>query len=231
MTLFSRSAMILSVATSLFLTGCSQSSKKSSDESNVASRYLKNIKSLWSGKEDQHLVQDQSDFLGPQDEEYIPLQEEDLHIGFADNAIPQPKMTPGETGSRVPGIDQFIEPVSAEYSVFKCLYFNTNEHILRSKECLQNVNTIAEYLKQHSSTYIFIEGHCDERGPEAYNLALGARRANYIRTLLAQQGANPDHIYTISYGKERPVALGHTPLDWSKNRRAQFKIYNRSHEL
>jgi len=218
--------VVTTLMMSIFFVSCSQKNKNQND-GNVASRYLKNIKSLWSGK-DSSLALGEDEFLGPQDEEYIPLQEEDLHIGFADNAYPQPKATPGEIGSRVPGIDQFIDPVSAEYSVFKTLYFNTNEHVLRSKEYVQNVAKAAEYLKEHPNVYIFVAGHCDERGPEAYNLALGTRRSNYVRTLLVQNGVDPNRIYTISYGKERPIAQGHTPLDWSKNRRAEFKIYNQT---
>ncbi len=75
---------------------------------------------------------------------------------------------------------------------------------------------------------MFVEGHTDERGPEAYNLSLGARRANYVRTLLVQKGVDHNQLHTISFGKERPAEMGHNSEAWSKNRRAQFKIYKKS---
>jgi peptidoglycan-associated lipoprotein len=56
-------------------------------------------------------------------------------------------------------------------------------------------------------------------------MALGMRRANYVRSFLVKQGVNLDRIYTVSQGKEHPVALGHTPEDWKLNRRSEFLIY------
>ncbi|MGE5196373.1 MAG: OmpA family protein, partial [Anaerolineae bacterium] len=90
------------------------------------------------------------------------------------------------------------------------------------------IDKIASYLKEHKDTFIFVLGHCDERGPEAYNLALGSRRANTIRSLLVQKGVDLNQIHTISYGKERPIDAGHTPEAWQKNRRAEFKVYQKT---
>ncbi len=216
---------------SLLLAGSSCQQRNSKEDESLAARYIKNVKSLWSKSEQSPLYRDQNEFLGPEEEEFIPLQEEDLHIAYIDQAIPQSRETPGELGSRIPGIERFIEPTSAEYSVFKTLYFNTNDHTLRSKEYIQIAYQISTYLKQHSEVYLFISGHCDERGSEAYNLALGTRRANHVRTLLVQNGVDPERIFTISYGKDKPAAFGHSPLDWSKNRRADFKIHNQSKKL
>jgi peptidoglycan-associated lipoprotein len=67
-----------------------------------------------------------------------------------------------------------------------------------------------------------IEGHCDERGSEKYNIALGDRRANAAKEFLLSQGVNADRIDTISYGKERPVCSDHTEDCWQQNRRAHF---------
>ena len=82
-------------------------------------------------------------------------------------------------------------------------------------------------MKKNPNVYIFVSGHCDERASEAYNLALGTRRANTLRSLLVKKGVNPNHIYTISFGKEMPVDLGHTAEAWSKNRRVEFKIFQK----
>jgi len=79
-----------------------------------------------------------------------------------------------------------------------------------------------EYLAQHPSQTVVIEGHCDERGTREYNIALGERRANAVKSLLLVQGATPGQITTISYGEEQPVAMGSNEAAWAQNRRAVF---------
>ena len=74
--------------------------------------------------------------------------------------------------------------------------------------------------------YVIIEGHCDERGPEAYNLALGTRRANYVRSIFLKTGVKADQIHTVSLGKEYPFALGHNQEAWKQNRRAHFRVHS-----
>lgn len=78
----------------------------------------------------------------------------------------------------------------------------------------------AQWLSAHPNTRITIEGHCDERGTREYNLALGDRRANAAKNYLAARGVSPTRITTISYGKERPIALGSDDASWAQNRRA-----------
>ena len=77
----------------------------------------------------------------------------------------------------------------------------------------------AVWLKKYGSVKVTIEGHADERGTREYNLALGERRANSAKDFLIALGVSPNRIKTISYGKERPVALGHDESSWSQNRR------------
>jgi peptidoglycan-associated lipoprotein len=67
-----------------------------------------------------------------------------------------------------------------------------------------------------------VEGHCDERGTEGYNLSLGERRALAVRTYLVNLGISADRVYTISFGEARPAVDGHTEAAWSKNRRGEF---------
>ncbi|WP_406682064.1 peptidoglycan-associated lipoprotein Pal [Rhodobium gokarnense] len=78
----------------------------------------------------------------------------------------------------------------------------------------------ARWLAQYSQYSLTIEGHADERGTREYNLALGARRASAVRDYLASQGVSPGRLRTISYGKERPVAVCSAESCWSQNRRA-----------
>jgi len=84
----------------------------------------------------------------------------------------------------------------------------------------------ARWLVAHPNTRITIEGHCDERGTREYNLALGDRRANAAKNYLAARGVSPARITTISYGKERPVALGSDEQSWAMNRRAVTIVIN-----
>ena len=79
----------------------------------------------------------------------------------------------------------------------------------------------AVWLNQYPQYTVTIEGHADERGTRDYNLALGARRATAVRGFLAQQGVSASRIRTISYGKERPIAVCDDISCWSQNRRAQ----------
>jgi peptidoglycan-associated lipoprotein len=78
----------------------------------------------------------------------------------------------------------------------------------------------AAWLMKWPNRRITIEGHCDERGTREYNLALGDRRANAAKNYLAAKGIDPSRITTISYGKERPIALGSDEASWAQNRRA-----------
>ena len=78
----------------------------------------------------------------------------------------------------------------------------------------------AKWLAHYPQVHVTIEGHCDERGTREYNLALGARRANAAKNYLAAAGVAVGRINTISYGKERPDALGSNEEAWAKNRRA-----------
>ncbi|MEX1310540.1 MAG: peptidoglycan-associated lipoprotein Pal [Candidatus Sulfomarinibacteraceae bacterium] len=82
----------------------------------------------------------------------------------------------------------------------------------------------ANWLLRYSTVLILVEGHCDERNTREYNLALGERRANAVRDYLRSLGVSGDRIRTISYGEERPFALGHTEEAWRLNRRAHFVI-------
>jgi len=86
----------------------------------------------------------------------------------------------------------------------------------------------ARWLNQYSQYAVTIEGHADERGTREYNLALGARRAMSVRSFLAGQGVSGARMRTISYGKERPIAVCDAASCWTQNRRAQTILTNRA---
>ncbi|WP_439544371.1 peptidoglycan-associated lipoprotein Pal [Hyphomicrobium sp.] len=85
----------------------------------------------------------------------------------------------------------------------------------------------SQWLRQYPQFTITVEGHADERGTREYNIALGARRATSVRNYLAQNGVAANRVRTISYGKERPVAVCNDISCWSQNRRAQTVLNNR----
>ena len=87
------------------------------------------------------------------------------------------------------------------------------------------LNKCAEWLVAHANVTVQVEGHCDERGTPEYNLNLGQRRADMVREYLVTMQVSPAQLVTISYGKERPMDLGHTEDAWRKNRRVQFLVY------
>jgi peptidoglycan-associated lipoprotein len=82
----------------------------------------------------------------------------------------------------------------------------------------------SSWLMKYPTVIILLEGHCDERNTREYNLALGERRANSVRDYLTSLGVSGDRVRTISYGEERPFALGHSEEAWRLNRRAHFVI-------
>jgi peptidoglycan-associated lipoprotein len=85
-----------------------------------------------------------------------------------------------------------------------------------------NIAAVATALGANAADKLLIEGHCDERGTEEYNRALGERRALALREALAKAGVSPDRIRTISYGKDKPVNPGHDDSAWTQNRRGEF---------
>jgi len=100
----------------------------------------------------------------------------------------------------------------------KDVFFDFNKANIRSDE-VAVANHNAQFLEQHADVKIVVEGHCDDRGSEEYNLALGDSRANSLKQSLEQQGVSADRIKTISYGKEKPFCTQEDEQCWQENRR------------
>ena len=99
------------------------------------------------------------------------------------------------------------------------VFFATNKSSLTTA-ARETLRKQATFLRKNKSLNVTIEGHADERGTREYNLALGERRANAAKDYLMTYGISSDRISVLSYGKERPVDGGSSPLAWSKNRRS-----------
>ena len=103
------------------------------------------------------------------------------------------------------------------------VFFNYDKFNI-STEAGESLELQAAWLKRNASVTVIIQGHADERGTREYNPALGERRANAVKDFLVTLGVNPQRIDTISYGKERPVAIGSTNAAWAQNRRGVTKV-------
>jgi peptidoglycan-associated lipoprotein len=128
----------------------------------------------------------------------------------------------GGEGPATPGTERDFA-----VNVGDIVYFQVDSSSLTG-EAQGTLRNQAHWLNQYPQYTIAIQGHADERGTREYNLALGAKRAMAVRAYLGSQGVNAARIRTISYGKERPVAVCDDISCWSQNRRAQTVLNNRA---
>jgi len=106
---------------------------------------------------------------------------------------------------------------------FESIYFDFDKSDIRSDQQTTLRNN-AQLLSQYRTVTTLVEGYCDERGTNEYNLALGQRRADAVNTYLIDYGIDRSRISTVSYGEERTVDNGHNEAAWAKNRRSEFTI-------
>ena len=120
----------------------------------------------------------------------------------------------GALGSAPPG-----SPQEFVVSVGDRVFFESDQTDL-TPQAIVTLEKQAQWLQTYPRYSFTVEGHADERGTREYNIALGARRAQSVRSFLASRGIDPNRMRTISYGKERPVAVCNDISCWSQNRRA-----------
>ena len=113
-----------------------------------------------------------------------------------------------------------------ESKLLKDIHFDFDKYDIRPADA-EILKGNAALLMQYPKVKIQAEGHCDERGTNEYNLALGERRANSVKKYLISLGISSDRISTISYGEERPLDSGHNEEAWTKNRRGHFVILSK----
>ncbi len=130
--------------------------------------------------------------------------------------------TAGQGGPVVPGT-----PREFAVKVGDIVYFTTDSSTL-TPEARQILQAQAQWLNQYPQFTITIQGHADERGTREYNIALGAKRATSTKAFLISQGVSGARMRTISYGKERPVAVCNDISCWSQNRRAKTVLNRRA---
>lgn len=122
----------------------------------------------------------------------------------------------GQMSGVVPGSQaDFVQIMAGADTI----YFDTDKYDIDATDQAALAKQ-AQWLARYPNKRATIEGHCDERGTRDYNLALGERRANAAKNYLTSLGVDPSRLSTISYGKERPIALGSDEQAWAQNRRA-----------
>ena len=129
------------------------------------------------------------------------------HISEQDLAMIQPEE----------GVAKYKE----EKVIFDDIYFDYDQYDIRL-DAESTIQNIASWLLKNTSSNVLIEGHCDDRGTNEYNLALGDRRAKAVRDYLTALGIAANRIETLSYGEEQPVCIETSEVCWAKNRRAHF---------
>ncbi len=130
---------------------------------------------------------------------------------------PQPELTEEEIFER-----KTLEEINAEKPL-QMIHFDFDKFFIRD-DAKSTLESNSSWMKKWASVKILIEGHCDEKGTEEYNLALGEKRAKSTFDYLVSLGISADRLKIISYGKSQPIDSGHNEISWERNRRAQFTI-------
>jgi peptidoglycan-associated lipoprotein len=109
---------------------------------------------------------------------------------------------------------------------FAPVYFGFDSTVVPQGE-IAKIDAVAQHLESNPNRVVVVEGNCDERGSNEYNMALGENRSGIIRNYLVQSGIDASRIQTRSYGEEKPAVDGHDESAWALNRRGDFAIYQK----
>ena len=149
-----------------------------------------------------------------------------LGLVFSGCCCPKKKAVepPAEIVAAPPEVTEEVPPPVPEPAVsLDPIYFDFDKsNITSDAKAILDKN--AEWLSKNSTAKIRIEGNCDERGTNEYNMALGERRANTAKQYFLNLGVSADRLTMVSYGEEKPMDPGHDEAAWTKNRRDDFKV-------
>lgn len=208
--------MVLILALSTFFASCQRSSSQVWEDTKTCGRYVnRGVKSLIGRNQDGQLA-----YIKQPDDSFLYL----TNNPSSDLCFEEVESNSYATKEIAP--QNFVTPTNELAAIFMNIHFDTDNYVVKGEENFSTIRKIVHYLTSHPNCIVTIEGHTDERGAAAYNLALGARRANAIKNYLIEKGVNPDQLQSISYGKEIPCVDGHNETAWRENRRGQFKIHH-----
>jgi peptidoglycan-associated lipoprotein len=143
--------------------------------------------------------------------------------------VSSPPAPPASTGEeetppeRTDESTKWVDPNTEYASILQPVHFEFNKYRI-TEEAKPTLEGIARLLTQNAGWKILVEGHCDERGTNEYNLTLGEQRAQSTKRYLVSLGVDETRFKTVSYGEERPADPAHDEEAWAKNRRAEFKV-------
>ncbi|MCD6594230.1 peptidoglycan-associated lipoprotein Pal [bacterium] len=140
--------------------------------------------------------------------------------------VPPPPPPLIEEKKPEPKVEPVVKPQPKPQINLKTVYFDLDKYKLTA-EAKAILTDNAKQLMENAQSRIRIEGNCDERGTNAYNLSLGQKRAESVKNFLAQYGVSSNRIETISYGEERPVCSESNETCWRRNRRVDFVILSK----
>ena len=141
-------------------------------------------------------------------------------------------ITSGIDGAQEGSLDGVGERPFEEYCTrctdvdFAPVYFGFDSTVVPQGE-IGKIDEVAQHLGSHADRVVVVEGNCDERGSNEYNMALGENRASIIRNYLVQSGVDASRIQTRSFGEEKPAVVGSDESAWAQNRRGEFVIYQK----
>lgn len=144
-----------------------------------------------------------------------------LVLGVAMLALPLATGCPSKSVRPESGV--VYEASERDVFLNEHVYFDFDRYNIRP-DAAAVLNAKANFMSKYNGVTVEIQGHCDERGTEAYNMALGDRRAKAAYNYMVNAGVSGARMSTISYGEERPLDPGHNEAAWARNRRAQFII-------
>jgi peptidoglycan-associated lipoprotein len=149
-----------------------------------------------------------------------------LGLVFSGCCCPKKKAVepPAETVAAPPEVNEEVPPPAPEPAVsLDPIYFDFDKSAITS-DAKAILDKNAEWISKNPTAKIRVEGNCDERGTNEYNMALGERRANTAKQYLLNLGVSADRLTMVSYGEEKPMDPGHDEAAWTKNRRDDFKV-------
>jgi len=138
-------------------------------------------------------------------------------------AAPAPAPAPVTTTAPAPVAQAEVDPLNDPASILakRSVYYPFDVAVVQDND-KPVVQAHAKYLSEHANRRVRLEGNCDERGSNEYNLGLGQRRADGVKKMLMVGGANSAQLESVSYGEEKPKASGHNEESWAQNRRTDL---------
>lgn len=202
----------------LSLSACGGSNSFLDGTHTASYRAKRGIRSLFGTPSVSRQIHSKEEFTGPPEESFIPFDESTPHSVM--------KSQPGESKSSLPGIKSFSKPAEMGLErIFRKVFFRYDDYSLQGEKAFQSLDEISRYLRSHPNLYVYLEGHCDEKGSASYNIALGMRRSNTIKNALIAAGVSAKRLFTVSYGKEHPADRSGTIESRKRNRRVEFRLY------